>query len=199
MNARVVVTVTAAALAVGSSGSGRADSIGCPLALSDFEVTSGELSEGARCGEFIGISASKVSTFSYAEFRRREPVTAPYRVQVTVQRLSADSGRSVELHILGGIVLLKDGAYALYATEAEFARSGWQPLPSLRLHEPTHVEVIQSEHHVVLRIDGRFVERWSHASVPRSGRVGIAFKGMPDYRARIWFGGLRVDSPPRDP
>lgn len=196
MNPRVVAT--AAVLAAGAAGpaSSRAESVGCPLTLSDFEIASGELSEGAGCGVFVGIAGPKVSTFSYAEFRRREPVTVPYRVQVTVQRLSADSERAVELHVLGGIVLLKDGHYALYATEAQFARSGWQPLPSLRLHEPTRIEVVQSEHHVVLRVDGRLVERWSHVSVPRSGKLGLAFKGIPDYRARLWFGELRVDSPP---
>jgi hypothetical protein len=192
----------ALAFAVASGGQpriGRAqpapppEEVACATTLSDFEIVAGALSEGARCGQFVAIASPMVSTFSYGMYRYREAVTVPYRVHVKLQRLSADSHRAVELHVFGGILLVKDGQYALYATEAGFARSGWRDLPALRLHQPTELEVVQSARHVELSIDGRVVDRWELADVNGSGRVAIAFKGVPGYRARMWFDELRIE------
>lgn len=169
-----------------------AEQAACATTLSDFEIVAGTLGEGARCGRFVAMAAPMVSTFSYGMYRYRDTVAVPYRVHVKLQRLSADSGRAVELHVLGAILLFKDGEYALYATEAGFARSGWRELPSLRLHEPTEIEVVQSARHVELSIDGRVVDRWEHA-VTDSGRLAVALKGNPGYRARMWFDELRVE------
>lgn len=170
-----------------------AEAVACTMTLSDFEVVLGSLSEGARCGQFVGIAGPNVSTFSYGMYRYRDSVTLPYRLHAKLQRLSADSDRSVELHVIGGVLLFKDGHYALYATEAGFVRSGWRPLPSLRTHEPTELEVVQSATHVELSIGGCPVDRWELADVTRSGRIAVAFKGIPDYRARVWFGELRIE------
>lgn len=173
-----------------------AEDAACATTLSDFEIVAGSLSEGARCGRFVAIAAPMVSTFSYGMYRYRDTVTVPYRVHVKLQRLSADSHRAVELHVLGAILLFKDGEYALYATEAGFARSGWRELPSLRLHEPTGIEVVQSARHVELSIAGRVVDRWELVDVNGSGRLAVALKGNPGYRARMWFDELRVEPVP---
>jgi hypothetical protein len=165
----------------------------CPgLQVADFVTFRGTLHAGATCGAFVAESDGVDDLFSYGGFRLRQDIGPSFEVEVAVRRLSIDADKSIEIAVLGGRVLVRDGEIGFYTTEAQFEIDGWHPLHDLHQRDEHVVRVTQVGRDIDVRIDGTAAGHWRVPVAPARGNVGIGFKGMRGLRSRIEFHGLRV-------
>jgi hypothetical protein len=171
---------------LGAASSASADSPRRECAtLDDWSVEHGGLRAGLDCGVFLGTTDGWSGPFSYGHFLYKKPIVAPYALEVTWQRLGSDGGEPLELVLLGGILLMRDGQWGLYTySEPDFR---WQSLPGFRSHRRSTVRIEQDTTRILVWVDG--VPAGSVAFTPASlsGRVGVRFKGSSTYRSRMWF------------
>lgn len=157
----------------------------CPSSLADWGVEHGGLQAGLGCGVFLGTTDGWSGPFSYGHYLYKKPVTAPYALEVTWQRLGSDGGEPLELILLGSILLLRDGQWGLYTySEPEFY---WRPLPAFRSHQRSAVRVEQRAAEILVWVDGAPVGRAAFAAPKPTGQVGVRFKGSSNHRSRMWF------------
>jgi len=168
----------------------------CVSGLADWEVARGRLFAAESCGAFYATATPLQSTFAYGDFGYRTSVRLPFDMGVTWRRLGPDSHRPLELRILGGLLLFKDGAYGLYLhDDARFqGKDGWRELAGFRTHDVHTVLVHQTEASVSLTIDGKLVDLWSYRSPIKTGRVGLAMKAAAGYQSLVWFKNFRPAS-----
>lgn len=178
-----------------------ADEQVCREPLREFRVDVGELVGGAQCGTFIGTTDANTGLFSFGRYVRRTPVDLPYEVQVTLRRLSHE--RSVEIGVLGAVVLLDDDKCGNFVNNESFA---WDPLPGYRTSELHTITVRQDAKEITLLVDGEKAHTWAFAAPIKHGEVSVGFKGPPGDRARLWFREMKVrpwdhspDTPPPHP
>ncbi len=192
MRRALVILVGALALAPGPA---RGDDEACPTRADEWLALRGTLQPGRACGSYLLTTDGSASRFSSGEVGWREPVELPYQLSVTLRRIGAEAGRSLSIVVLGGVILIKDGAIGFYAwDEGAFAAAGWQPVADLHTHDEHTVRVAQSAAAITVQIDGAEVASWSFAQARTRGRVGLAFKGATGHRSRLAFRGFAVRS-----
>jgi hypothetical protein len=162
---------------------------------SPWRVENGSLHPGARCGTWVGDTDALSIPFSFGLYRYTTPLRFPYEATVTLRRLSPDGHRSMELWHPGGVLLVRDGQYGVYTTEAAFERRGWQPLRGFRSHEEHTLTLRQDLRTVSLTVDGRAVGAFPAERPPEDVELGIGFKGMNGERSRILFWDFRLRMP----
>lgn len=157
----------------------------CPSTLGDWVVEHGGLRAGLGCGVFLGTTDGWSGPFSYGHFLQVKPVTLPYRVEVTWQRLGSDGGEPLELVLLGSILLIKNGHWGLYTySEPDFY---WRPFQGFSSHRRSTVRVEQRAEQIVVWVDGVLIGGAAFAAPTSTGQVGVRFKGSSSYRSRLWF------------
>jgi hypothetical protein len=162
------------------------------LQVADFIPFRGTLHPGATCGTFVAESDGVDDLFSYGAFRLRQEIGSPFEVEVSVRRLTIDATKSIEIAVLGGMILVRDGEIGFYTTEAQFEIDGWRPLADFHQRDDHVLRVTQFGRDVDVRIDGVAAGHWRVPVAPARGNVWIDFKGMRGLRSRIQFHGLRV-------
>lgn len=182
MRAAVVVILA------GVLGAADARAEPCPE-VADWTVRQGDLQPGLACGAFVGATSDATIAYSFAQLVWRRPVAVPYQLDVTWRRLGSDI-RSIELQLLGAVLLFGDGRIGLWIDDPSFAADGWRPLPWYRVRDRHTVRVVQTGDEVVALVDGREVGRWRFAGAGREGTVGVGWKGQRGARERVWFQGF---------
>lgn len=183
VRAALILGLTLVAAAVPRAS--RGDDV-CPARLDDWTVIRGTIQAGRGCGRYVLATDAAAARFSSVEVTWRAEVTLPYQARVSWRRLGPEGGRSLSVVILGAVVLIKDGAVALYPwDEAAFAAHGWEPVDGLRTHDEHAVEVTQTSTEVVVRLDGAVVASWALAVSNARGRVGLAAKGASGHRSKV--------------
>jgi hypothetical protein len=182
-------TLAALAGAVLWAGPSRAE------AVPPWNVVRGTLVPRDEPGAFLAATDASLTAFSYGQILLREPTRAPFTFGATLRRLGPDS-RSLEVLVPGAVVLVKDGAVALWAQggDVRFSHDGWRPRPGLRTHDEHRLVVHQEARHVSLSIDGEEASRWELTAPPNGGPVGIGFKGPRAYRSFISVREVRLDA-----
>jgi hypothetical protein len=166
------------------------------LPCGDWEVVNGDLDAGLDCGTLLVTSDASTARFSYGKVLTRRPVALPFTATFTVRKLSSDSRRPLEILLVGGSILLRDGAIGPYFEgDAGFERDGWRELPGFRASDAHALEARQTEREVVLSIDGHEVLRRAVHPPGAGGKIGVAFKGPLGVRARVVVSGFRVSAP----
>lgn len=176
-------------------GPAAADTDPCVDAVSLAELTvdgTAELVPGVRCGSFVAATDAAATTFSYGRFAYRKAVSLPYEVSVTWRRLDGAATRTLEINILGGAVLVRDGNWAVYTTEAAFAITGWQAAPGLRISHEHTVTVRQSARAIEVLIDGKPVGSAPPPPAITDREVSLALKGPRGVKSRMLFRDLKV-------
>lgn len=148
----------------------------------DWTVAQGALDQAATPTRFVLTTDASPFAFSYGLAFLREPVEAPYELSLAWRRLSPDA-RSLEVHVLGGVLLFAEGRLALWIDDDRFAKDGWRDAP-VRLHAQSEVVIEQREAWVEVRVDGAVAARFPLEASAR-GRVGLALKGAPGVAARM--------------
>jgi hypothetical protein len=158
-------------------------------------VTYGALAPGLACGSFIATTDAWNGPFSRAEFVHDPPVSTPFAVQVTWQRLGPDAGESLSIVLPQGYLLLRRGQFGFYA----YSESGfrWLDLPGFSPHRESTVRVEQRPQDITLWVDGQRAGVIPFVAGRTVGTVGIGFKGAPGYRSRMRFRDFSVT--PLDP
>jgi hypothetical protein len=157
----------------------------CPVTLGDWSIEHGGLRAGLGCGVFFGTTDGWSGPFSYGHYLYKTPVTAPYAIEVTWQRLGSDGGEPLELVLLGSILLMRDGQWGLYTySEPDFH---WRPLPGFRSHRRSAVRVEQHATRILVWVDGVPAVDVAFAAPALTGQVGVRFKGSSSFRSRMWF------------
>jgi hypothetical protein len=162
------------------------------VALSDFIVDgNAELVPGVRCGSFVAATDAAATAFSYGRFAYRKAVTLPYEVSVTWRRLDGAATRTLEINILGGAVLVRDGNWAVYTTEAAFEANGWHATPLRISHEHT-ITVRQSATAIEVLIDGTSVGRSPPPPAITDREISLSLKGPRGVKSRMLFRDFKV-------
>lgn len=187
MRSRVVVL--GIALTAGLVGTPAA---ACPD-VTPWEVVRGSLAPAGGCGAWVLTTNGVRRGYSYGELRYAQPITIPYEVSVTWQRLGADA-RSMDLRVLGASVLVGEERVALYVEgdDARFAADGWRPVPGLHAHDEHRVSVKQDARSIALTVDGTVVATWAFEARAATGPLVLGLKGAPGYRARAVFRDLQI-------
>jgi hypothetical protein len=162
-----------------------------PLRL-DWHVASGSLAAGAGCDRMVGATDGATDGASRGRFARIEEVSVPYRVDLTWRRIDDDGHHPLELHFLGGWLLLRDGAFGVYLSEAQWQEEGWRERPELSTRREMAVRVEHRGQHVKIWIDGAQLGEWRMANAPALGTIEVGLRGDPGRRSRAVFGGFRV-------
>ena len=191
MRALIVV----AALAAGATPAAAEP---CAARLADWQVRQGDLQPGLACGSYVGASSDATIAYSFGQLVWRRPVAVPLQLDVTWRRLGSDT-RSLELELLGAVLLFGDDRVGLWIDDPSFAADGWHPLPGYRVRDLHAVRAIQTASEVIAFVDGREVGRWRFAAAGRSGTVGLGWKGQRGARERVWFHGFAVTTPGHSP
>ena len=170
----------------------------CPLAANaeappGWTVARGTLQQGAAPGSFILFTDASPSRFSDGELVSPDLVKLPLELDVTLRRLGPEAGRSLHLGVVGGIVLLKGGALALWAyNDPHFSLEGWAPLPGFRPHDEHRVRVVQTSTEVTVFLDEVELKRFRMSAGRPRGRVGVGFKGASGNRSALHVRHLAV-------
>lgn len=152
-----------------------------------WNVTRGALQPGMVAGSFILATDATVGRFSLGEVTAREPVSLPFRLEVTVRRLGPEAGRSLHVGVVGGNVLIKAGAVALYGFGDTMANlGGWSKVAGLRTSDEHRYTVTQDARSIELSIDGAPVRRFEVAAARSRGNVGFGFKGATGFRSLLY-------------
>ncbi len=173
-------------------GAAHAQPSPCPARVEDWRVSQGDLQPGRACGSYIAASNGASIAYSFAQITWRQPVTLPYRVTVTWRRLGSDT-RSLELHLLGAVVLIFDHKIAMWVDDATFGLDGWHALPGYRTRAAHTVSVVQRVDGLEVEVDGRPVRRWRFAPEQTTDRISVAFKGQRGTREKVWFRDFAVE------
>ena len=160
-----------------------------------WNVVCGTLVPRDEPGAFLAATDASLNAFSYGQILLREPTRAPFTFGATLRRLGPDS-RSLELLVPGAVVLVKDGAVALWAQggDVRFSHDGWRPRAGLRTHDEHRLVVRQEARRVSLAIDGEEAAQWELEAPPDGGPVGIGFKGPRAYRSFVSVRGVRLEA-----
>jgi hypothetical protein len=153
----------------------------CADPIATLRPLQGSIQRGARCGAFVIATDGAATQASFA--RVVIPAPLPYRLTVQARRLSGDSAAPIEIELQGGYFLWRDGGWAIYFSEPQFARDGWHPVPGLDSRRDHQVEVDRSTRAVTVRLDGVALGTW-----PLDVQVGdgptLALAGRRGSRAR---------------
>ncbi len=169
----------------------------CARAARPF-VNRGTVSEGAACDVWVVAGDAAVGGVSEGTLGWPDPVTAPpYRLELTVQRLTPDGRHSMEIGFLGGWIVVRDGEAGLYTSEAQFARDGFRAAPGLDTRRAFQVVIVHADGEVRWSIDGREVGREPTARTNSSFVTTV--KGPPGTRPRMLVRGYRVEALSRTP
>jgi hypothetical protein len=162
----------------------------CAASTAGWVVQRGSLAPGLGCGSFIGASDAWSGPFSRAEFLREQPVSVPYAMEVTWQRLGPDGNMALSLFVRGGILLLKHGVYGFYHySESDFQ---WRDLPGFSPYRESTMKVEQREQDIVVWIDGRRAIVIPFAAPRSPGLVGLGMKAERGHRSRLVFRGFSL-------
>jgi hypothetical protein len=170
----------------------------CRDPLADWRVDAGELRRGAQCGTFIGTTDANTGLFSFGRYALRTPVDLPFEFQVTWRRLSHE--RSLEIGVLGAVVLLNDNTCGKFVNNPSFV---WDSLPGYRPSQQHTITVRQDAKQIVLLVDGAKACSWAFAAPVKRGELSVGFKAPSGDRARLLFRDVQVrpwanspDNPP---
>lgn len=189
MSVRAATARWIAVAVLAAPGAARADE--CRARLDDWQVRQGDLQPGRACGSYVAATSDATIAYSFGQLSWRRPVAVPYQLTVTWRRLGSDT-RSLELEVLGAVVLFADDEVAVWIDDPSFAVDGWRPLPGYRVREVHTVRAVQTATEIAVTVDGREVGRWRLAAPARAGTVALAWKGQRGARERIWFAGVEV-------
>ena len=159
--------------------------------LDAWVATQGDLQPGRACGSFVAATNGATIAYSFGQFMTRTPVAPPYRVSVTWRRLGSDA-RTLELHLLGAVVLFGNDEFALWIDDARFELDGFHPLPGYRTRAVHRVSAVQRADAIEVEVDGVRVGRWAFQAPAGAAPIAIAFKGQRGARERIWFGDVAI-------
>jgi hypothetical protein len=152
--------------------------------IADWNVVRGSVRALPACGAYLALTDADSGVFSYVDLLYGKPMRAPLDMEVTWRRLGPETGRALELRVLGAMLLLRDGEYGLYTwNEATFE---FRPLPGYREHDEHRVSVHQTATTVTFSLDGRVIDSWPLVSTGE-GPVGVAAKGATGYRSAFVF------------
>lgn len=159
--------------------------------LDAWVAAQGDLQPGRACGSFVAATNAATIAYSFGQIMTRAAVAPPYRVSVTWRRLGSDA-RTLELHLLGGVVLFGNDEFALWTDDAHFELDGFHPLPGYKPRAVHRVSAVQRADAVEVEVDGVRVGRWALRAPPGAAPISIAFKGQRGARERIWFADVAI-------
>ena len=193
----VVPLVVLPAVAAAVAGAVTAPPCDAPRA-DELELDAGtSLAPGPGCGEWLIATDANEGMFSWGRARLGRDLPDAYELRLRWQRLSADGHRPLELHVPGGGVLIRDGSYAFYESDARFtAEGGWRPLPGHDTRQQHELRLVQRGMAIELWVDGASLGSYRFTQRPESGRVRVGLKGERGYRARARFAGPWISAAP---
>lgn len=156
-----------------------------------WDAVQGDLQPGRACGTMVAATNGASIAYSFGQLTWKRPVTVPYRVTVTWRRLGTDT-RTLEVQLIGAVVLFGNDEVALWIDDPTFEADGWHPVARYRPRDLHTIEVVQRSSEVTVAIDGRVVRRWPVRAERRQGKVGLAFKGQRGAREKVWLGAATV-------
>ena len=172
------------------------------LAASEFATNTGSsLTATASCGSYILSTDSAMNVpFSWGQMTWPEPAPENFRVDLTWRRLTPDTRRSVELHVPGGAVMIREGQWSYFESNSTFAASGgYKPLVGHDASAEHTLRLEQRAGAVRLWVDGQELPPTNWGSRPEDGEVTVALKGEPGMRSRVWIRSVRVTVLPDPP
>jgi hypothetical protein len=150
----------------------------------------GAVAATGECGGYVVSTDASGEGFSWGALRLLGPTPSRFELAFSWQRLSGDGARSMEVHVPGGVVLVKPGRLAFFESEAQLSRDGWRPLRDHTPYRPHEVRLVAEGRRVRAWIDGRLAgyHTWRAAA---GGEIRLAFKGFTGARGRMLVRRLR--------
>lgn len=151
-----------------------------------WKTTRGTLETGRAPGSFVLTTDAAPGRYSEAGMITTTPVALPYTLRAKWRRLGPEAGRSMHVHVAGGVVLIKTGAIAFYAyDDASFAQGDWKPIAVNTVSGEHAIAVRQDAHRVTVTIDGAQVAAYDLEVARPNAPIGFGMKGAPSMRSAI--------------
>lgn len=166
-----------------------------PCTVGSWVAVAGTVSDGRDCRAAVltadGTGATGRTTYG-------APVSGTGRFAITLQRLTPDRG-SLQLEFPGGYVLLIDGHVGVYTSEAQWADTGYRPLPAPLTGAPQHaahrLEVDVGARTIAVRVDGVAVGVWAIPAHAATGMFGVLVAGARGTRSRVRISDWALPAP----
>jgi hypothetical protein len=167
----------------------------CSVATaSPWKAGRGTLEPGRAPSSYILTSDSAPGRYSEGSMISVEPVALPYTITAIWRRLGPEPGRSMHVHVAGGVVLIKQGAIAFYAyDDAAFAQGDWRPLPGHNANAEHMITVHQDKQGISVKLDGVEAVHYDLPVTRDTTHVGFGMKSAPGYRSAIYLRDVNVD------
>ncbi|WP_147395272.1 LamG domain-containing protein [Azospirillum cavernae] len=151
--------------------------------VEQWRIEAGNIIEWKE-GEFVAATGGQASSWSYASFEYNAVLKAPYLLTVSLNRISNDTDRPVELRFIGGFFGVSEDQWYLYESEKNW--TGWQRSSSINSGE-NNLTIIHYGQTVRGYVNGVLVGS-IRLNTPNSvGKPGVFFKGDPFKRSKVAF------------
>lgn len=166
-----------------------------PARAEVWKAGRGSLAHGRAADSYVLSSDGAPGRYSEGSMIVREPVAVPYVLSARWRRLGPEAGRSLHVHVAGGVVLIKSGAIALWAyDDVAVPDSDWRPLPGYREHDEHAIRVAQDARGIDVAIDGTVVAHYALATTRARAPIGFGMKAAPGARTAIYLRDVAIAS-----
>jgi hypothetical protein len=153
----------------------------------------GTVSPGARCGTVVLTTDGRGGAASTARARLAGSY-GDVTWSLRARRLGGDESL-VELAFSHGYVMLKDGQFGVYLTEAQWQASGWQARPTLSLDDGVTIAVALAGDQLSVTLDGEAVGTWTVDKRSAAGVLAVWVRGPRGVRTHVKVSDVSVSSP----
>lgn len=158
-----------------------------PAHAETWRATRGTVAAGRVAGSYVISSDAAPGRYSEGGMVTTEAIALPYTLSARWRRLGPEGGRSMHVFVIGGVVLIRDGAITLYAyDDTKFADGNWRELPGYRAHVEHAIAVTQDDRTVTVVIDGGEAARFELVAPRTDGHLGFGMKSGPGSRTTIY-------------
>ncbi len=139
----------------------------------------------------VATSNAGAGSWSYARIELDRAVGYDMEVSATLQRLTDDRDRPIEIYFPGGAFGVANGNWYFYENEAHW--TGWQNHSAITT-DRNRVRVVQHDRHVTAWVNGQHVAEFDLIDLPARPVVALFFKGAPGFASRVQYSDISVRS-----
>ena len=155
-----------------------------PVEASDVVLDPGTTVSEVRGAAWAFTTDGAPGTFSWGQVWLEPAPPEVFEVRIQWEALR-DVAYSLEVILPGGFLLLRDGRFGFWESNAQFADDGWSKAPSLDVGRRHEIVVRQKGRDVEVLHDGRVLATHRFAARPENARVALGAKAPPSTRGRV--------------
>ncbi len=159
-----------------------------PFPIEKWSIVSGSII-GVYDNGFIGRTGAQ-NKLSFGQFEYDDVIDDKYVVDVTIQRLSNDIDRPIEILFLGGAFGVADNSWYFY--ESDDHCTGWQ-FDNIISDMENKLSIVQNGPNISGYINEKYVGTFTIRNPVHIGKVSIYFEGEPNQPSTIIFKNFHLE------